>query len=119
MLAAFNRKSNEDMSSFINALAIKLSDAVNGVEIKRAKDSLFSKNTHIESITIPFSSCKYILEIKNKTVVGKCSKESGGIVLKTDILNLNDWLANLMSELEKTTDQNMNAAETIHKFLME
>jgi hypothetical protein len=119
MMAAFNRKSNEDMALFMESLGIKLSDIVPGVDIKRVKDSFLSKNTHIQSITIPFKECKYILEVINKVPVGKCVKESGGVIIKTDTLTMDDWVTNLMIELEKTTNTNVNAADALHKFLME
>ncbi len=119
MMAAFNRKSSEDIISFMESLAIKFGDVVPGVNIKRVKDSFLSKNTHIESITIPFKDCKYVLENSNKIAVGKCLKESGGIVIKTETLSLDVWIANLMNELEQSADSNTSAAETLHNFLME
>jgi hypothetical protein len=117
--AAFLRRAQHDIKSFLEAFATRLEQSLPGqVEVHRKKDSLFAKTSHVAGITIHLGSNRFVLENSgNGLHLSRCN-EVRGIVLKNEELQLPDWLASLNKELGAMSANMAGAQGILHEFLM-
>ncbi len=117
--AAFMRRAQTDMKAFLEAFAVRMEQSLPGqVEIHRKKDSLFASTQHVSSINIRVGGSRYVLENAHGGLQLTRCNEVRGIVLKTEEMQLPDWLTALNQDLMAASKNLANAHGVLHDFLM-
>ncbi len=117
--AAWLRRAEKDNNSFIEALAVRLEQSLpDHVQVERKRESLFSRQMHVQKITVRTGGDCYILENSHGSVVVSQVKEVRGIVLSSREVELSDWLKNLDVELQNLSGHSAQAAGALRQFLM-
>jgi len=115
--AAQWRISATDEKAFIEALAVRLEQALPDlVEVTRSH-TLFSKVSPVKTIQVRFDTVEYRLQNQHGFSTEK-AKVVRGIVLKTDAVAFSEWLTDLSSSLEFHAQQHADAREAMERFLM-
>jgi len=117
--AAFLRRAQGDIKAFLEAFAARLEQALPGqVEVRRKKDSFFAKTQHVVGMTVHLGSDRFVLENAMGALhVSRC-REVGGVVLKNETMQLQDWLWALSRELSSASEGMTGASGVLHDFLM-
>ena len=117
--AAWLRRAEKDNKSFIEALAVRLEQSLpEHVQVQRKKESLFSRQMHVQKITVRTGGDCYILENSQGGISVSQVKEVRGIVLSSREVELSDWLKNLDVELQNLSGHSSQAAGALRQFLM-
>src|SRR5690349_11579134 len=95
MLAASLRADSGDVRSFVEALAVKLEEAVPGaVRVERRREGMFGPK-RVQRIMLDAGDQRLELLASGANVQTRCARLSGGIVLKSDTVDIDVWLAQL------------------------
>jgi hypothetical protein len=117
--AAWMRKAQGDLGSFMEAFATRMSGALPGrVGIERKRDGFFSSRSHVVKVTIETEHHVYILLFDNARLAAQRAKAVRGVTLKSDALPVPEWLAALNHEIEALAGEMGVARRIIHDFLM-
>jgi hypothetical protein len=117
--AAWLRRANGDMKAFMQALAVRLEDALPGrVEVERKRDGFFSRESHAVRIAVAFDSCLYTLLLEHGQLHGRRAKIVHGVTLSSDDITVPDWFAALNREVGIIGQEAGDAHSVIHDFLM-
>ncbi len=117
--AAFLRRAQTDIRSFLEAFAQTMEQSLPGrVEVRRKKDSLFGKTQHVVGISIHLGATRFVLENSEKGLRPIRSSEVRGVVLKSEELPLPEWLTGLNKELGALSAGMDDAQAALHDFLM-
>src|SRR6201999_2976428 len=99
LLAASLRADSSDLSAFVETMAVKLEDAVPGrVRVERRRAGMFGPKA-VRSMSVDLGDRRLELRADGGAVRTRCAKLSGGIVLKNEELEIDDWLAVLSEAL--------------------
>jgi hypothetical protein len=99
LLAASLRADSSDLTAFVESLAAKLEDAIPGrARVERRRSGMFGRRA-VGSIAVDLGDRRLELRHEGGAVQTRCSKLSGGIVLKTESLEADAWLAVLSEAL--------------------
>ncbi len=100
LLAASLRSSGSDLDVFVEVLADKLALALPGrVVVERRALRRFSKEKRVARIEVALGDNRYTVVMRNGALETRCAKAVRGVVLKTEELPLDGWLAALGREL--------------------
>jgi len=92
LLAASLRADFGDLGAFVEALAVKLEDAVPGaVSVDRRRDGMFGPK-RVRRIALDAGGQRLELRTDGAAIQTTCSRLSGGIVIKRDELDADAWL---------------------------
>lgn len=99
LLAASLRADSSDLTAFVESLAAKLEEAVPGrARVERRRSGMFGPKA-VRGITVDLGDRRLELRHEGSEVQTRCSKLSGGIVLKSESLEADAWLAVLSEAL--------------------
>lgn len=101
MVAASLRADAGDIPAFVEGLAQKLEGALPGhVSVERHAKKMFSHDKVVRKVTADVGDCRYTLDSDGHGAVA-CGrgKSVRGIVLKTDQLELAQWIEALAHDL--------------------
>jgi hypothetical protein len=102
LVAASLRADTSDLRAFVEALAVKLEDAMPGaVTVERRRDGMFGAK-RVRRIALEASGQRLELRADGGSIQTRCARLSGGIVLKSEELSTDEWLRVLGGAL---TDQ--------------
>jgi hypothetical protein len=100
LLAASLRSSGSDVDVFVEVLADKLEQALPGkVVVERRALRRFAKEKRVARIEVALGDNRYSVVVRPGVVEARCAKAVRGVVLKTEELSLDSWLAALGREL--------------------
>jgi hypothetical protein len=117
--AAWFRRAQSDTKPFIEAFAVRMEDALPGrVVVERRKDGLFSKHSHVVSVAIATERNKYVLSFEKSHLVASRMNIVGGINLKTQVMEIPEWLVDLNHDIRVIADRAGAAQNILHDFLM-
>lgn len=117
--AAWIRKSQGDIKAFFEALAASLEAGFPGqVEVRRKKDGIFSKTSHVEGLSIRTQNYQFHLEREGAGLRAIRAREVRGVVLKRDDLAIGEWLESLTRELAGVSGDLVKTRDALHDFLM-
>ena len=98
--AASLRASSGDVTTFVDVLAQKLERALPGrVKIGRRAVRLLSKEKRVERIELDLAANRYLLVAQGGAVETRCAKAVRGVVLKSEAVPLEAWIAALARDL--------------------
>jgi hypothetical protein len=119
LLAASLRADSSDLGAFVESLATKLADVLPGrVRVQRARRGLLGPKIVRR---IAFDAGGQRLELvrgDDDAVETRCARLSGGIVLKTEELDTESWLAVLGEALAAEAGRNERTRQALERLLI-
>jgi hypothetical protein len=100
LLAASLRASSSDLKTFVEVLADKLEDALPGrVQVGRRSTRFLGKEKRVERLECELAGQRYLLATRGGVVEVRRATAVRGVVLKTEVLPLGEWLDALARDL--------------------
>jgi len=119
LIAAALRADSSDLSAFVEALAVKLEEAVpGGVRVERRRDGLFGAK-QVRRIALDAGDQRLELERSGAGIETRCSRLSGGIVLKRESVDTDAWLEALGQALSAEAKRSQITRQALERLLYE
>jgi hypothetical protein len=117
MLTASLRADAGDLRSFVEALAVKLEEAVpGGVRVERRREGMFGPKL-VRRISLDAGDQRLELIVSAGSVQTRCSRLSGGIVLKSQPLDTDSWLGVLGEALAVQAKRSETTRQALDRLL--
>jgi hypothetical protein len=117
MLTASLRADAGDLRSFVEALAVKLEEAVpGGVRVERRREGMFGPKL-VRRISLDAGDQRLELIVSAGSVQTRCSRLSGGIVLKSQPLDTDSWLGMLGEALAVQAKRSETTRQALDRLL--
>jgi hypothetical protein len=117
LLAASLRADASDLGVYAEVLAAKLSEALPGaVRVERGRSGLFGPKS-VRTISVDAAGERYELRTEGGTVQTFCARTSGGIVLKTEPVEVDEWLRRLSEALAAAADRSQATRQALERLL--
>lgn len=117
ILAAGLEDVRHDVPMLMTVLAGKLEAALpERVQVVR-QSGLFSKKSSIKSITLTFDNVRYQLAARGGQLQAEKQKIVHDVVLKTDRIALDTWIADVLNQLLEESRLHENARDILDRFL--
>src|SRR5690242_20356215 len=100
LAAAQIRADAADLPAFVEALAVRLEQAIPGqVEVDRRRTGLLSKRKVVTRIACRIGEEAYELRRDGSTATAQCGKVVRGITIRTEELPVAEWAARLVAAI--------------------
>jgi hypothetical protein len=117
LIAASLRADITDVATFVEVLAVKLEEAVPGaVKVDRWRVRMFGPKL-VRRIRIDAGDRRLELERAGAGIETSCSRLSGGIVLKTEQVDIDTWLATLGQALAAEARRSQTTRQALERLL--
>jgi hypothetical protein len=117
LVAASLRADAADLEAFVEALAVKLEEALPGqVQVER-RGGLLAANKRVRRIEVTLGGQRYELEYERGRVTGRRRSVVRGIALKTQELDLDAWIAELSKELLQESERSERGRQALARLL--
>jgi hypothetical protein len=117
LLAASLRADSGDVGAFVEALAVKLEDAVpSGVRVERRREGMFGPKL-VRRIALDAGGRRLELRTDGGTLQAYSSRLSGGIVLKSEELSTDEWLRALGEALALQAQHSQSTRQALERLL--
>jgi hypothetical protein len=117
LLAASLRADVSDLGAFVEALAVKLEDAVpGGVRVERRRAGLFGPK-RVSRISLDAGDQRLELRADDGRIETRCARLSGGIVLKSEALATDAWLDALSRALADEARSSQTTRQALERLL--
>ena len=118
LLAASLRSSSGDLATFVEVLADKLEQALPGrVAVQRRPVRRFAKQKRVARVELALGDSRYIAVSEGGVVETRCAKSVRGVVLKSEVLPLDEWLAALGRALALEAEANEQSRLALEQLL--
>jgi hypothetical protein len=119
LLAAALRADTSELGTFVEALAVKLEEAVPGsVRVQRRRDGLFGPKL-VRRIALDTDTERLELSRDGDRIETSCSRLSGGIVLKREMFATDVWLQRLGAALAEQAASSRTTRQALERLLNE
>jgi hypothetical protein len=117
LLAASLRADSSDLGAFVEALAVKLEQAVPGaVKVERRREGLFGPK-RVQRIALDAGDQRLELRTSAGAVQTNCSRLSGGIVIKSEAVATEAWLRALGEALAVQAQRSQTTRRALERLL--
>jgi len=117
LLAASLRADASDLGAFVEALAVKLEEAVpGGVSVERRRDGMFGPK-RVQRIALEAGGRRLELRVAGSGLQTSCARLSGGIVIKNEQLPTDAWLNALSESLAEQAQHSKTTREALERLL--
>jgi hypothetical protein len=118
LVAASLRADATDLGAFVEALAVKLEGALpGGVEVERRGGGLRSREKRVRRISIAMDDARYDLVRSGEAISTSRCSEVRGIVIKSEPLDLDEWIDALSRELTERARRSERARLALERLL--
>jgi len=118
LLAASLRASSSDLKTFVEVLADKLEDALPGrVQVGRRSTRFLGKEKRVERLECELAGQRYLLATRDGAVEVRRATAVRGVVLKTEVLPLGEWLDALARDLANEAQTSEQAQLALQQML--
>jgi hypothetical protein len=119
LVAASFRTDLSDLGAFVESLAVKLEDLLpSRVRVERRKQGLFGPKL-VRSIEFEGDGQRFALRYDGRTIDTRCSRVSGGIVLKSESMDTDAWLTALGESLAAEARRSATTRQALERLLMQ
>ncbi len=119
LFAASLRADSSDLSAFVESLAAKLEEAVPmRVRVERGRAGMFGPKT-VRSLSVDLDDRRLELRTGSGGVQARCARLSGGIVLKSEVLETDVWLAMLTEALAAEAGRSEATRKALERMLIQ
>lgn len=116
--AAILRRSENDMRSFMSALAARLEQALpNRVKVDKKRDGLFSSTSHVVKIEVTTDTAVYTLSLDAGGVRTNRAKLVRGVTISTSPMAPREWMSDVRAAVARLSDTAGDASDVIGNFL--
>ena len=117
LVAASLRADAGDVGAFVEALAVKLEEAVPGaVRVERRREGLFGPKL-VRRIALDAGGRRLELRAGDGSVQTYCSRVSGGIVIKSEEVGTDEWLRTLGEALAVQAENSQTTRQALERLL--
>jgi hypothetical protein len=117
LVTASLRADMSDLRAFVEALAVKLQDAMPGaVTVERRRDGMFGPK-HVHRIALEASGQRLELRAHGGSIQTRCARLSGGIVLKSEEMATEEWLRVLGGALADQARISQSTRQALERLL--
>jgi hypothetical protein len=117
LLAASLRADGGDLKAFVEALAVKLEEAVPGaVRVERRRGAMFGPKL-VRRIALDAGDQRLELRVAGAGIETRCGRVSGGIVLKNEPLDTDAWLRTLGQSLAAEARRSETTRRALERLL--
>ena len=117
LVTASLRADTSDLRAFVEALAVKLEDAVPGaVVVERRREGMFGPK-RVRRISLDASNQRLELRTDGASIQTRCARLSGGIVLKNEDMGTDDWLQTLGEALAEQARSSLTTRQALERLL--
>lgn len=117
LLAASLRADAGDLHAFVEALAVKLEEAVPGsVTVERRRDGMFGPK-QVRRIALDAGGQRLELRTAGASLQTSCARLSAGIVLKSETVSTDDWLRALGEALADQARHSSATRQALERLL--
>jgi hypothetical protein len=118
LLTASLRADSADMQAFVETLAVKLEDVLPGrVRVDRRRSGLRGPKI-VRRLSIDADERRLELVNDGASVETRGSRLSGGIVLKTELLDIDAWLAAVSEALAAEAGRSEKTRQALERLLI-
>jgi hypothetical protein len=120
LLAASLRADLTDLAAFVEGLAVKLEESLGGVvTVERVKQG-FRGPKIVRKISLSTSSGDRLeLRREGQTIQTIKARTSGGIVLKSEVVDIDSWLAALTTAVAAEASHNERTRQALQRLLLD
>jgi hypothetical protein len=119
MVAAGLRADAADLNAFVEALAVKLEGALPGRVTIARQGGLFSRSKGVREISVDMGDSRYNLVSNGGRIETTRRNEVRGIAIKSEPLELDEWIAALSGELEAAARESADGRQALERLLEE
>lgn len=117
LVAASLRASSSDLKTFVEVFADKLERALPGrVDVSRRSARPWAREKRVDRIQCQLGDARYVLSTRNGIEAWR-AKAVRGVVLKTEVLSLDEWLGALARDLADEAHSNEGAQLALREML--
>lgn len=118
--AARWRRNASDERAFIEALAVRLEQALPGMVTITRHFALFAKDKPLHSLTVRLGDVEYALvqEKAAGSILTTKGKVVRGVRLKSEELPFVEWLNHLSTDLEQYSNEHQDTRQALEEFLL-
>jgi hypothetical protein len=117
LLAASLRADEAELGSFVEAVAVKLEAAMPGaVQVQRGRDGLFGPK-RVQRVAVDAGGRRLEMRRAGTGIETTSSRVSGGIVLKSEVVDTRTWLAALGEAVADQARRSETAREALERLL--
>lgn len=117
LLAASLRADTADLPAFLEALAVKLADALPGMVTIKRSGGLFAKFKPVRQIDVSLDDRRYTATVRGPVIDTFVAHEVRGVRLSGDAVQLDVWLAQLGTGLETFATRSAIGSEALRRLL--
>jgi hypothetical protein len=120
LLAASLRLDSTDTGTFVEGLAVKLADILPGrVNLQHGRRGLMGPK-YVRRLSVQVADQRLELLRSDRDVVeARRGRVSGGIVLKTETMQVDDWLGALGGALAAEAQRNQRTRQALERLMIE
>lgn len=120
VLAASLRDGLQETQDLLDFLAMKFEGPLSHLMSVRRKGGLFSKKSSVHEITLRFDDRHFQISRDSRGfVAAKIMKEVRGIVLKTEVVEVEEWIRHLAQELARQAERSEAMRTALSRFILE
>ena len=117
LLSASLRADASDLGAFVEALAVKLEEAVpRGVRVERRRAGMFG-GKRVTRISLDAGDQRLELRAGDGRIETRCGRVSGGIVLKSETLPTDAWMDALSRALADEARSSQTTRQALERLL--
>jgi len=118
LIAASLRTDASDLDAFVETLARKLEKVLpSGVRVERRRNGLRGPKL-VRRIAVDAGGLRFELRAQNGDLDARCSRLSGGIVLKSESVDVDAWLAALGEALANEARRSQTTRQALERLLL-
>jgi hypothetical protein len=118
LVAASLRADSGDLTAFTEALATKLEGALPGqTAVTRGGGGLFGGPKRVQAIAVQLGDARYEMRVNKHGMSCTRGKAVRGIVLKTEEMNLDEWIGELSRDLSEQASRSEQARLALERLV--
>ena len=119
LIAASLRIDASDLGAFVESLAVKLEEVLPyGVRVERRRAGLRGPKL-VRRMAVDAGGLRFELRADNGAIDTRCSRMSGGIVLKTESVDVEAWLTALGEALADEARRSQTTRQALERLLLQ
>jgi hypothetical protein len=119
LLSASLRADSSDLSAFVESLAAKLEETVpSRTRVERRRAGMFGPKV-VRSVSVDLGDRRLELLADGAAVQTRYARLSGGIVLKNEVVDIEQWLAALTEALAAEAERSEATRKALERLLMQ
>jgi hypothetical protein len=116
LLAASFRADSADVDAFVESLAVKLEQAMPG-QVRVSRRGGFRRPKRVHRIALDAGDTRLELRLDRGSIETSMSRLSGGIVLKTETVSVDEWISVLSEAVAAEAQRSAITRQALERLL--